>query len=124
MLAWSFGLSLPMFPGMFVFPMAMAIGFVMVFAPGGLGIREVSLTWLVGLVVVAGAASAGRSELVALAARLWITLAEGLGFLIALILWGDRRVIGSMRAEMAGTGDAERGAGKSDQPSSTPSTSA
>ncbi len=118
LLAWSFGLRIPMFPGMFVFPMAMAIGFIVVFAPGGLGVREVSLTWLVGLATAAGAATAGGAELVSIAARLWITLAEGVAFIAALMAWGGRRAIGAIRSEMERTG---KGGGR-DQPQSTPST--
>jgi hypothetical protein len=117
LLAWSFGLRLPMFPGMFIFPMAMAIGFIVVFAPGGLGVREVSLTWLVGLVMGAGAATAGRAELVSLAARLWITLAEGVAFVVAMLLWGGRSALGAMRAEMERARCGEEG-----QPQSTDST--
>lgn len=115
LLAWSFGLRIPMFPGMFIFPMAMAIGFVVVFAPGGLGVREVSLTWLVGLVMGAGAATAGKAELVSLAARLWITLAEGAAFVLAMFLWGGRSALGTMREEM------ERAKREEGQPQSTAS---
>jgi hypothetical protein len=118
LLAWSFGLDVPMFPGMFVFPMAMAIGFIVVFAPGGLGVREVSLTWLVGLVAAAGAAAAGRAELVSIAARLWITLAEGLAFLVALMLWGGRSGLQAIRREM----EKARGGEAAAQPQSTAST--
>jgi uncharacterized membrane protein YbhN (UPF0104 family) len=85
LLAWSFGLDLPLFPGMFIFPAAMGIGYVVVFSPGGLGIREVSLVWLIELVFPA--AEPGLPELLSIASRLWITFAEGLSFLLSVFLW-------------------------------------
>lgn len=115
LLAWSFGLDIPLFPGMFVFPMAMAIGFIVVFAPGGLGVREVSLTWLVGLAV---SAAAGRAELVSIAARLWITLAEGIAFVAAMMVWDGRNAMGAMRSEI----QSAEGETAADQPQSTAST--
>ncbi|MBD3369171.1 hypothetical protein GF402_02260 [Candidatus Fermentibacteria bacterium] len=89
LLAWSFGTDLPLYPGMFVFPMAMVIGFIVVFAPGGLGVREVTLSWLVAL--SAPTVGPGQAELLSIAARLWITLVEALAFGIAVFLWGGGR---------------------------------
>jgi hypothetical protein len=98
LLAWSFGTDVPLYPGMFTFPMAMAIGFVVVFAPGGLGVRELTLSWLVAL--SAPAVDPGQAELLSIAARLWITLAEALAFGIAVFLWGGAK---PWRIVMGGT---------------------
>ncbi|MFO8183857.1 MAG: lysylphosphatidylglycerol synthase domain-containing protein [Candidatus Aegiribacteria sp.] len=87
-LARSFGMELPFWPGMFLLPTAVGIGFLAVFSPGGLGIREVSLVWLIA--VVMPAAGPGQASLISIAARLWITLGEGMAFLIAIAWWGSR----------------------------------
>jgi uncharacterized membrane protein YbhN (UPF0104 family) len=95
-LAWSFGLPLPLIPGMFIFPAAMGLGYIVVFAPGGLGVREVSLVWLIELVLPG--AEPGLPELVSIASRLWITIAEGLCFILSLFLWRGRgRVMDMLR---------------------------
>lgn len=86
-LARSFGMNLPIFPGAFLLPTAVGIGFLAVFSPGGLGIREISLVWLIGIVVTSG--EPGQASLVSIAARLWITLGEALAFVAALIWWGS-----------------------------------
>ncbi len=85
LLAWSFGLEIPLFPGVFLFPAAMGIGYVVVFSPGGLGVREVSLVWLIELVFPG--AEPGLPELLSIASRLWITFAEGLAFMLSVFLW-------------------------------------
>jgi hypothetical protein len=54
------------------------VGFVAFLTPGGLGVREASLSYL-----LAGMMPAGAATLVALLARLWITLAELLAIAIA-----------------------------------------
>ncbi len=90
-LARSFGMDLPIFPGAFLLPTAVGIGFLAVFSPGGLGIREISLVWLIGIVVTSG--EPGQASLVSIAARLWITLGEALAFVAALIWWGGNRQI-------------------------------
>lgn len=87
-LARSFGISLPFWPGMFLMPTAVGIGFLAVFSPGGLGIREISLVWLIAAVMPE--VEPGLASLVSIAARLWITLGEGLAFLVALAWWGSR----------------------------------
>jgi len=66
-------------------------------------------------VMGAGAATAGKAELVSLAARLWITLAEGVAFVVAMFLWGGRSALGTMREEM------ERAKRDEGQPQSTAS---
>ncbi len=88
-LARSFGLQLPFYPGAFLLPTAVGIGFLAVFSPGGLGIREISLVWLIGIIMVS--VEPGQASLVSIAARLWITLGEALAFLVAAILWGTGR---------------------------------
>jgi len=85
-LARSFGLNLPLYPGSFLLPTAVGIGFLAVFSPGGLGIREISLVWLIGIVMVS--CEPGQASLVSIAARLWITLGEALAFLAAVVWWG------------------------------------
>lgn len=87
-LARSFGMELPFWPGVFILPTAVGIGFLAVFSPGGLGIREVSLIWLIGAVMPA--VEPGQASLVSIAARLWITLGEAVAFLLAIAWWGSR----------------------------------
>ncbi len=91
-LARSFGMDLPFFPGAFLLPTAVGIGFLAVFSPGGLGIREISLVWLIGIVLTGG--EPGQASLVSIAARLWITLGEALAFVAALILWRGKKLVG------------------------------
>jgi hypothetical protein len=88
-LARSFGMNLPFYPGAFLLPTAVGIGFLAIFSPGGLGIREISLVWLIGIVMVS--VEPGQASLVSIAARLWITLGEALSFLVAMICWGAGR---------------------------------
>lgn len=88
-LARSFGMDLPFYPGAFLLPTAVGIGFLAVFSPGGLGIRELSLVWLIGIIVISP--EPGQASLVSIAARLWITLGEALAFLVAVVWWGARR---------------------------------
>ncbi len=88
-LARSFGMHLPFYPGAFLLPTAVGIGFLAVFSPGGLGIREVSLVWLIGIIMTS--AEPGQASLISIAARLWITLGEALAFLVAVIWWGARK---------------------------------
>ena len=61
-----------------------SIGLVTVVAPAGLGVRESALNALLSPVVPSGGAL-----VVALAARVWVTLAEGCCALVAL--WAGRR---------------------------------
>ncbi len=86
LLARSFGLSIPFFPGIFLYPTAFGIGYLMVFAPGGLGIRELVLVWLIRM--AAPDAEPGLAELAAIAARIWITLGEAVAFGLSLALYG------------------------------------
>ncbi|MBN2588046.1 MAG: flippase-like domain-containing protein [Candidatus Fermentibacteraceae bacterium] len=86
-LARSFGMMLPFWPGMFLLPTAVGIGFLAVFSPGGLGIREISLVWLIAAVMPC--VEPGQASLVSIAARLWITAGEFLAFLAAAAWWGS-----------------------------------
>ncbi len=56
-------------------------GYLVLFAPAGLGVREVSMT-----VLLAGVLPAGVATLIALASRLWTVVAELVGGALAL-LW-------------------------------------
>ncbi|MCP4648184.1 MAG: hypothetical protein GY852_10720 [bacterium] len=82
----SFGLAMPFFPGVFIYPAAMGIGYLAIFAPGGLGARELITVWLVHLIVPD--CEPGLAELTALVARLWITAGEALAFGISFPLYG------------------------------------
>ncbi len=89
--AKSFGLELPFFRGVFLYPMAVGVGFIAIFSPGGLGIREVSLLWLILLIVPNDSHGTlqqpdALTSLVSIAARVWITAGEAIAFIIA-ILW-------------------------------------
>lgn len=88
-LARSFGMNLPFYPGAFLLPTAVGIGFLAVFSPGGLGIREISLVWLIGIVMAS--VEPGQASLVSIAGRLWITLGEAVAFLVAVVWWGTGR---------------------------------
>jgi hypothetical protein len=59
-------------------------GYLVVFAPAGLGVREVSMTVLLG-----GFLPTGVAALLAVASRLWTVVAEVLGGVLAL-LWRRR----------------------------------
>lgn len=85
-LSRAFGLDMPFFPGIFIYPAAMGIGYLAVFAPGGLGARELTTVWLIRLVVPD--CEPGLPELVSLVARLWITAGEVLALGASLPLYG------------------------------------
>jgi hypothetical protein len=82
----AFGLNMPFFPGVFVYPAAMGIGYLAIFAPGGLGARELTTVWLVHLIVPG--CEPGLAELTAVVARLWITLGEAIAFGVSFPLYG------------------------------------
>lgn len=86
LLSLSFGLRIPALPGVFLYPTAMGIGYLVVFAPGGLGARELVLVWLIR--IVAPGSEPGHAELAALAGRLWVTLGELTAFGVSLPLYG------------------------------------
>jgi glycosyltransferase 2 family protein len=95
LLARSFGLDLPWIPGAFLMPTAVGVGFLVLLSPGGLGVREVSLVWLIGLVMPG--TDPGLATLVSLAALLWVTLGEAIAFVIALVSWGWRKAFRALR---------------------------
>ncbi len=86
LMCYSFGLKLPVFPGIFIYPAAMGIGYLAIFAPGGLGARELTTVWLVHLIMPG--CEPGLAELTAIVARLWITIGEALGFGISFPMYG------------------------------------
>ena len=63
-----------------IFTLAWGAGFVIIFAPAGLGVREVALTYLLGSVLPAGEALS-----VALLSRLWWIVTETIYIFISLI---------------------------------------
>jgi uncharacterized membrane protein YbhN (UPF0104 family) len=67
-----------------VFSLSWCAGFVVVFAPAGLGVREATLSLLLGSFIPSGEAIA-----IALLARLWWTAAEALYILVSVI-WMSR----------------------------------
>ena len=72
-----------------VFAVAYVAGYLVILAPAGMIVREAALASLLG---VAGGLPIGPAAALALAARLWSTLAEIVGFAIAaLIGLGARR---------------------------------
>lgn len=85
-LCLSFGLHMPFFPGVFIYPAAMGIGYLAVFAPGGLGARELTTVWLIRLVVPN--CEPGLPEMLSLVARLWITLGEVVAFGVSFPMYG------------------------------------
>ncbi len=71
-----------------VFTLSYLAGFLAVFAPGGIGVREVAMG---GLLVAAGLATGPEATLLVVASRLWLTLLElvpGLCF----VAWRPPRV--------------------------------
>jgi uncharacterized membrane protein YbhN (UPF0104 family) len=85
-LCLSFGLKIPFFPGVFIYPAAMGIGYIVIFAPGGFGARELTTVWLVHLAVPG--CEQGLAELTALVAWVWLILAEAVAFGISFPLYG------------------------------------
>ncbi len=91
LLALSFGVHLPLWPGLALFPTAIGVGFLVLLAPAGIGVSEVTLVWLMGLVAPTG--EKGLLPVLALASRLWLTLSEAMAFGAAVALWGGRGAI-------------------------------
>lgn len=66
------------------------LGYIALFAPGGIGVREGSLVVALGRL---GLAQAGAAGVISVASRLWLTVLEvlpGLGFLAVDTLFGRR----------------------------------
>jgi hypothetical protein len=66
-----------------VFTLSYLLGFVAIFAPGGIGVREVSLA---SLLVAAGLAAGPEAALLVIASRLWLTVLEVVPG-VALLAW-------------------------------------
>ncbi len=64
----------------------MGIGYLAIFAPGGLGARELTTVWLVHLIMPG--CEPGLAELTAIVARLWITIGEAIAFGISFPIYG------------------------------------
>ncbi len=111
LLALSFGIHLPFLQGLALFPTSVGVGFLVLFAPAGIGVSEVTLLWLMKLVVEP--AEQGALPLLALASRLWMTIAELMAFSIAVSIWGGRKAILAALSEKA-DGNATGPAGGSD----------
>lgn len=65
-----------------VFTLSYLLGYVAVFAPGGIGVREKSLT---SLLAVAGLESGPNATLLVIASRLWLTVLETVPGLLLLL---------------------------------------
>jgi uncharacterized membrane protein YbhN (UPF0104 family) len=76
----SFGLHVTLLQAVLSFNLGYSIGFLVIVAPTGLGVREVILTLL-----LAGTSSASELALFVLIARLWWTAAEGINLIIAIV---------------------------------------
>lgn len=90
-LALSFGVHLDLLTGICMFPASVGIGFLVLLAPAGIGVTEVSLVWLMALATPQGERAA--LPLLALASRLWVTLSEVVSFFVAVSLWGGRKAL-------------------------------
>jgi hypothetical protein len=91
LLALSFGVHLPFWPCIALFPTSVGVGFLVLLAPAGIGVSEVTLLWLMNLIAAPGERAA--LPLLALASRLWLTVSELLAFTIAVSLWGGRKAV-------------------------------
>jgi hypothetical protein len=65
-----------------VFSASYLIGYLVLFAPGGLGFREVALS---GLLVGMGAAGQGDAAILGAASRVWLTILEVLPGMVSLV---------------------------------------
>lgn len=74
-------IHVPVLPGLFVFPMAWAVGFLIVFAPVGLGPRELALAFLLGSYY-------NHTELafMLVLSRLWWSAGDAVNISIALLM--------------------------------------
>lgn len=66
-----------------VYTASYLFGYLMIFAPGGIGAREGAIVWLLG---VFGLAQAADATFLSLASRVWLTVVEVLPGLIALLM--------------------------------------
>lgn len=70
-----------------VFTLSYLLGFLAIFAPGGIGVREVSMGTLL---VAAGLAAGPEAALLVITSRLWLTALEVVPG-VALLAWPDAR---------------------------------
>ena len=70
----------------FTYPLAMSLGIMAIFAPGGIGIRE---GLMVGLLVMAGLTST-EATTISVASRLWFLIGEA--FIFILAWWTDNKI--------------------------------
>ncbi len=77
-----------------VFCASYLIGYLALFSPGGLGIREVAL---VALMVALGMASRGDALILSVTSRLWLTILEVLPGLVSLLFMSPARRAGLRR---------------------------
>ncbi|MDM7993931.1 MAG: lysylphosphatidylglycerol synthase domain-containing protein [Candidatus Fermentibacter sp.] len=102
LLALSFGVHLEFIPGIALMPTSVGVGFLVLLAPAGIGVSEVTLLWLMRLVVPAGEQEI--LPLLALASRLWMTLSELVAFSVAVSIWGGwKAMAGALSRERAGS---------------------
>ena len=78
-----------------VFTLSYLIGYIVLFAPGGLGVRETSL---VALLAAAGLETGVQAAVLAIASRLWLTVIEAAPGLVLLAI---RRPKASLRTPLA-----------------------
>jgi uncharacterized membrane protein YbhN (UPF0104 family) len=90
-LAWGLGFRPTVLEGVPAFPAAYVAGYVALFAPAGVGVREGMLVVFLGPVLGSGAA------VLALVARLWATAVELLPALILTSGYMTRRMKGGTR---------------------------
>lgn len=76
------GLDIGFGVGITAFPAAYFVGYVVMIAPGGIGIREGALTWLLTPILPSGEASFVLSVL----QRVWITAAELIGAAVGAVV--------------------------------------
>ena len=78
-----------------VFTLSYLMGYIVLFAPGGIGVRETSL---ITLLAAAGLETGAQATALAIASRLWLTVAEATP---GLILLAFRRPKSSLRNPLA-----------------------
>ena len=83
-----------------VFTLSYLIGYIVLFAPGGLGVRETSL---VALLAAAGLETGAQAAALAIASRLWLTVVEATPGLILLAIRRPKSPLRNPLAEKNGS---------------------
>ena len=83
-----------------VFTLSYLIGYIVLFAPGGLGVRETSL---VALLAAAGLETGAQAAVLAIASRLWLTIVEATPGLILLAIRRPKSPLRNPLAEKNGS---------------------